>query len=55
MELAIAILGIVGAVIGFAVPILRKRLERKDRADTAIGKRDRDELRAGLDELGRLP
>jgi hypothetical protein len=53
MTLAIAILSVLGAVIGFAIPFLKRRLERRERVDTAIAKRDRDVLRAGLDRLSK--
>lgn len=51
MTLALTILGIVSAVIPFVVLLLKQHLEKKQHADTAIGKRDRDELHAGLDRL----
>lgn len=51
MTLTIAILSILSAVLGFAIPILKRRIEKREHVDTAIGHRDRDVLRAGLRRL----
>lgn len=51
MEIAIAVLSILAAIIGFAIPLIRKRMEKREHVDSAIGHRDRDVLRDGLDRL----
>jgi hypothetical protein len=51
MEIAVVILTLLGAVISFAIPLIKKRIERRDHVDSAIGQRDRDVLRDGLDRM----
>lgn len=48
MEIAVIVLSLLGAVISFAIPLIKKRIERRDHVDSAIGRRDRDVLRDGL-------
>lgn len=51
MSLALTILGIVGTLVPFVVMLIKNQMEKRKHADTAIGKRDRDDLRSGLSKL----
>lgn len=51
MAVTLAILGVISAVLPFVILYLKKQMEKREHVDTAIGKRDRDVLRDGLDKL----
>jgi hypothetical protein len=48
MGTTVAILGIVATLLGFLIPILKKRMETKDADHSALNRLGADEFHAGV-------